>query len=54
MEQISKRCKAANLLVESESSLYVFNVRTNNRMDLVVKLDNNDILIDVTTVARFE
>ena len=49
MEQNCRLCKAANLLVESESSS-CFNDRTNKLMDLVVRLDNTDVLIDVTTV----
>ena len=49
MDQIKKLCTAANLLVELESS-YCFNDRTSKRMDLVVKLNGRDILVDVTTV----
>ena len=49
MEQIKKLCKAANLLVDAEST-FCFNDRKNKRMDLVVKLDNKDLLIDVTTI----
>lgn len=46
MDEISNLCKAANLLVESESFV-CFNDRTNNTMDLVVKIkiDDEDILM---------
>jgi len=49
MDEISKLCKAANIQVELESS-FCFNSSTNKRMDLVCKVDNKDILIDVTTI----
>ena len=49
MSQISRLCKEAILLVESESS-FCFNDRMNKRMDLVVRLDTKNVLIDVTTV----
>ena len=49
MDQIKKLCTAANLLVDAEST-FCFNNRTNKRMDLVVKLSNKDLLIDVTTI----
>ena len=35
--------------MDSESS-FCFNDQTNKRMDLVVKIDNKDVLIDVTTI----
>ena len=46
MDQIKKLCTAANLLVDVEST-FCFNNRTNKRMDLVVKLNNKNFLIDV-------
>ena len=49
MEEITKLCKAANVQVELESS-FCFNASTNKRMDLVCKINNKDILIDVTTI----
>ena len=49
MDGITKVCKAANLLVKSESSFF-FGDPTNKRMDLVVKIEDNDILIDATTI----
>ena len=51
MDQIKKLCSAANLLVEMESS-FCFNDRTNKRMDLVVKLNDKDFLVDVTTADQ--
>jgi len=49
MDEISKLCKAANIQVELESS-FCFNTSTKKRMDLVCKVNNKDILIDVTTI----
>ena len=49
MEEITKLCKAANVQVELESS-FCFNASTKKRMDLVCKVNNKDILIDVTTI----
>ena len=48
MNAISKLCKAASFIVETESS-FCFNDRTNKRMSLVMKIDK-DILIDATTI----
>lgn len=47
MDEISKLCRAANILVESESS-FCFNDHMSKRMDLFIKFDNKDILIDAT------
>jgi hypothetical protein len=49
MEEIKKLCKAANLLVDMETT-HCFQDHSNKRMDLVVQLNNKDILVDVTTI----
>jgi len=49
MDEISKLCKAANFLLETESS-FCFNDRTDKRMDLVVKIGNKDILVDAIII----
>ena len=49
LEGLTSLCKAANILVELESS-FCFNKRTNKRMDLVININSKDFLIDATII----
>ena len=51
MDEISKLCKATNLLVGTELS-FCFNDRTNKWIDLVVKISNKDILVDANNPSN--